>query len=96
MKTLSDISFILKERKQHLFDQYGIEYMAIFGSYSRHDQKSDSDLDLLVEFNRPIGIEFIELADELEKILEIKVDLISKNGLKPKYFKAIESELIYI
>jgi uncharacterized protein len=96
MKTLSDISLILKERKPQLFDRYGIEFMAIFGSYSRHDQKNDSDLDLLVEFNKPIGIEFLELADELEKMLEIKVDLISKNGLKPKYYEAIESELIYV
>ena len=91
-----DISDILKNKKSHLFDTYSIEYLAIFGSYVRNEHVRNSDLDILVEFNKPIGIEFIELADELEKLLELKVDLISRNGLKPKYFKAIEQELIFI
>ena len=96
MKTLTDISTILKKKKDQLFDTYGIENLAIFGSYVRNEQMKNSDLDILVEFYKPIGIEFIELAEELENMLGIKVDLISRNGLKPKYFKAIESELIYV
>ena len=96
MKTLSEISNILKKKKVQLFESYGIEKMAIFGSYSQSQQGKNSDLDILVEFNKPIGIEFIDLADELENVLGIKVDLVSRNGLKAKYFKAIESELIYV
>jgi hypothetical protein len=41
-------------------------------------------------------MEFIDLGDELEKMLGMKVDLVSKNGIKPRYLKQIESELIYV
>lgn len=53
-------------------------------------------MDILVEFNRPIGLEFIDLAEELEQILQIKVDLVSKKGIKKKYLKSIETELAYV
>ncbi len=96
MKTLSDITATLREVQPQLFTKYGIEQLAIFGSYSRSDQNINSDLDILVEFNQPIGIEFIDLAEELEIILNIRVDLVSKHGIKSKYFKVIESELKYV
>jgi len=70
--------------------------MAVFGSYSRKDQNESSDLDILVEFSDRIGIRFIDLAEELEGIAGFKVDLVSKNGIKEKYLKSIESELIYV
>ena len=73
-----------------------VVFLAIFGSYARGEQKKNSDVDILVEFNKPIGIEFIDLAEELERILKIKVDLVSKNGVKSRYFKEIEDELIYV
>ncbi|MDI1233104.1 MAG: hypothetical protein PSX81_02350 [bacterium] len=50
----------------------------------------------MVEFTRLIGIEFIDLADELEHLLNTKVDLVSKNGIKPEYFTQIENELNYV
>ena len=49
--------------------------MAIFGSYARGEQRMDSDVDVLVEFNAPIGMRFIDLANDLETILQTKVDL---------------------
>lgn len=70
--------------------------MAIFGSYSRREQNDSSDLDILVEFSDKIGIRFIDLADELENIIGFKVDLVSKKGIKEKYLKSINSELIYV
>jgi predicted nucleotidyltransferase len=70
--------------------------MAIFGSFSRNQQTEQSDIDILVEFSRPIGMEFMELADELEEIVQLKVDLVSKNGLKNHHFKAIQQELSYV
>ena len=70
--------------------------MAIFGSYSRNENRNDSDLDILVEFNDKIGIRFIDLADEIENIVGVKVDLVSKDGIKEKYFKAIGPDLIYV
>lgn len=96
MTTLNDIKNILKSNKQRLTDKYGLSFMAIFGSYGRGQQTENSDVDILVDFKRPIGIEFIDLANELEKLLKIKVDLVSKNGVKPQYLKHIEQDLNYV
>ena len=49
----------------------------------------------MVEFHSRVGSEFIELADELEEILEIKVDLVPKKGIKERYFERIKEDLIY-
>lgn len=96
MKTLRDIELTLEEHKQHLFSEYPIKSLAIFGSYARKEQNEQSDVDLLVEFNDRIGLRFIDLAEELEKIIEFKVDLVSRKGIKDKYFKKIESDLTYV
>jgi predicted nucleotidyltransferase len=95
----SEKQHILQElagSKDRLFSKYGIKEMAIFGSVSREDNTDNSDLDVLVDFDRPIGIEFIDLADELEALLNIKIDLVSKGGLKEKYFRVIQNDLAYV
>jgi predicted nucleotidyltransferase len=79
MTNLSDIKSILKSNKQRLTEKYGLSVIAIFGSYCRGQQTESSDVDILVDFQKPIGIEFIDLASELEKLLKIRVDLVSKN-----------------
>ena len=76
--------------------QYAVSELGLFGSYVRNEQNDQSDIDILVEFKRPIGIEFVDLADLLEKELDLKVDLVSKNGIKPKYFSAIQPEIVYV
>lgn len=70
--------------------------MAIFGSFARKEQDDKSDLDLIVEFNGKIGIRFIDLADEIENIIGFKVDLVSRKGIKGKYYQSILSDLIYV
>ncbi|MEL6534557.1 MAG: nucleotidyltransferase domain-containing protein [Bacteroidota bacterium] len=70
--------------------------MAIFGSRARGDYHTESDLDILVEFHASIGLGFVDLAEELEAILNTKVDLVSKGGLKPKYLEAIQEDLVYV
>jgi hypothetical protein len=96
MKTLQDIINKLRSHKSRLFHDYPIKSMAIFGSYSRKEQNDSSDLDIVVEFSDRIGIRFIDLADELESIVGFKVDLVSKKGIKEKYLKTIDSDLIYV
>ena len=96
MKTLTEIQKQLSTNKQHLFKNYPLKSMAIFGSYARNENNEKSDLDLMVEFNKEIGIQFIDLADEIEDLLEIKIDLVSKNGIKKKYYLVIEKDLIYV
>lgn len=96
MKSLQEIKASLSEHKHHLFQEYPIKSMAIFGSYSRKEQNEKSDLDLMVEFYDKIGIRFVDLADEIEGIVGMKVDLVSKNGIKEKYLRAIDSDFIYV
>ena len=62
----------------------------------RDDFSSSSDIDIIVDFKQPIGIEFIDLAEFIEGKLQQKVDLVSRNGIKDKYLKAIEREIIYV
>lgn len=87
---------ILNSHKSRLFSRYPLKSMAVFGSYARNEQSDISDVDILVEFNDRIGIRFIDLAEEIETLLETKVDLISRNAVKPRYFKSIESDLKYV
>jgi len=96
MKTLEEIKNNLGKHKSKFFRDYPIKSMAIFGSYSRREQNNSSDLDILVEFSDKIGIRFIDLADDLENIVGFKVDLESKKGVKEKYLKIINSDLIYV
>ncbi len=92
-----NIISILRKAKPALQKSYGFTSLALFGSYSRNTATSGkSDIDVMVEFSAPIGIRFIDLADELEEILKHKVDLVSRKAIKPKYFKAIEPDLIYV
>jgi uncharacterized protein len=96
MRTLQEIEKTLSSHKSRLFHDYPIKSMAIFGSYSRREQNDSSDLDILVEFSDKIGVRFIDLAEELENIIGFKVDLVSKKGIKEKYLKSIDSDLIYV
>lgn len=96
MKTLAQVSATLSSHKPQLVEKFHIKKMAIFGSFARNEQKKTSDLDILVEFKEPVGIEFIDLANYLEYLLKVKVDLVSKNGIKPKYFREIKNDLHYV
>jgi predicted nucleotidyltransferase len=96
MKTLGNIKTLLKKHKAQLCAKYPIVSLAVFGSYSRNEQTNTSDVDILVDFSAPIGIKFIDLADDLEQILGKNVDLVSKKGIKEPYFNAIKSDLLYV
>jgi len=86
----------LKEAKLILLQNYPIKQLALFGSVSRQEDDENSDVDIMVEFVHPVGMEFIHLCYELEKILNRKVDLVSRKGIKEKYFNEIKSDLIYV
>ena len=96
MYSLTEIESSLRAKKNQLTKKYPIESLAIFGSYARDEQTEESDLDLIVEFNDTIGSEFIQLADELEEAVGLKVDLVSKKGIKDRYFDSIKADLIYV
>lgn len=96
MRSTQEIRAALETAKPLLLARYPIESLALFGSYARGEANEQSDIDILVEFNGHIGWKFLTLADELELLLGFKVDLVSKKGLKPRYFEFIEKDLIYV
>jgi predicted nucleotidyltransferase len=93
---VSEVLNILKEHKQELFKKYPIQTLALFGSYSRGDYNTESDVDIMVEFAVPVGIEFLDLCYDIETILNKEVDLVSKKGIKPAYYTFIEEDLQYV
>lgn len=96
MKTLEEVQTILSENKQGLKEKFKVERIGIFGSYVRNEQREDSDVDILVEFGEPVGLEFVHLAELLESILEMKVDLVSRGAIKSNRWKYVEQDLIYV
>lgn len=96
MTELAAIKQILAQLKPELEQKFFVNSIGLFGSVVRGDFTDKSDIDIIVDFSKPVGIEFIDLADYIERKLRKKVDLVSKNGVKPKYFHQIESEIIYV
>ena len=93
---LTTIQEKLRQAKVKLSEKYHINSIGLFGSVVRPDFRPESDIDIVVDFNQPIGIEFVDLADELERLLGRKVDLVSKTGIRPQYYRAIESDILYV
>lgn len=91
------IKRILSENKEQLQHNYKVKQIGIFGSFVRNEQKKGSDLDILVEFEEPIGLfRFMDLEDHLKDLLGVKIDLVSKKALKPNIGKYILNEVIYV
>ncbi len=65
MRTQEELLQQLRRLKAVLSERYPIAQLALFGSYARNDQHEGSDCDLLVAFSRPVGMEFLRIANEL-------------------------------
>jgi hypothetical protein len=76
--------------------KYGVKKAGIFGSYARGEEKKDSDIDILIQPTKNMGIEFIEIKLELEDKLGRKVDLISYKGINPHLKKYILKDEVKI
>lgn len=96
MNKLEEIKADLYSLKDELDKRFGVSAIGLFGSITRDDFTEKSDIDILIDFSRPIGMEFFTLADLLESRLKRKVDLITLDGIKPRYFEAIKKDLIYV
>jgi predicted nucleotidyltransferase len=97
MKTVAEIRQIIQAQKPYLAAEYGVREIGIFGSYVRGEQRADSDLDILIELERPARINLIELVElelYLSQVLGIKVDLVIKENLKPRIGERILEEAI--
>lgn len=97
MMESTEINATLHKHMSTLRDQYGVGRIGLFGSFVRGEQHPESDIDLLVEFVRPVGFfKFMELENQLSEILGAKVDLVTRNALKPRIGKRILDEVKYV
>lgn len=96
MLTKEEILKRLREHKTELQRKFPLKSLALFGSYARNEQTDTSDIDVLVEFSEPVGFEFIDLIEELERLFNRKIDLVSKKGIKSHYLPYIEDDAIYV
>ena len=97
MISLKDIESILKKNKKKLEEEYNVDIIGIFGSFARGEQKTDSDIDILVEFREHATLfDIAGLADALESEFNIKVDIVPRRALKSRFKKSILDEVIAI
>jgi hypothetical protein len=87
----------LKKELPYLQDKYGVKRVALYGSFAKGTQTGTSDVDILVQLEKPIGLEFVELASYLEKALGRKVDLTTadtlRRSLKSPRYKRIAANI---
>ncbi len=96
-RKIDQIMIKLRKNMPVLREKYKVKYLGVFGSYVRGEQKKSSDLDILVEFQEPVGLfEFMELEEYLAKNTGVKVDLVSRKALKPRIGKHILEEVINV
>lgn len=82
MLTKIEILSKLKELKPILYKDYSVKKIGLFGSFSDNTNTENSDIDIIVELEKPIGWKFFSLEIYLEKIFKRKIDLVTKNALK--------------
>jgi predicted nucleotidyltransferase len=95
-----DVKEILRRELPKLKAEFGVKRIGLFGSFSSGKQKQASDVDLLIEFEKPIGFKFMIMAEYLEKRLGRKVDILTPAGvnsirIKP-IAKSILSTVVYV
>ena len=97
MKTLQEIINILELHKEEISRTFKLKEIGLFGSVVRSEQKETSDIDILIELAKPIGLfEFVGLRNYLSDILGVRVDLVMKRALKPRIGKRILKEVLYV
>ena len=97
MQDVDGIKGTLLRHKAELRRKFKVKSIGVFGSYVRSKQKRGSDVDVLVEFEEPVGLfEFLALENYLSELLGVKVDLVSKKALKPHIGEHILHEVVYI
>ncbi len=90
----------LRDKYSHLSSQFGIKRIGIFGSYAIGAQNTGSDIDIIVEFEKPIGLKFVEFSEYLESLLEKKTDILTVAGVEgirnPRIAQKIKETIIYV
>ncbi len=95
--TKDEILERLRQHREELIARFGVKSLAIFGSGARGEVRSDSDVDVLVEFCGPATFDgYMDLKFFLEDTLRCKVDLVTPKALKPRLKPYVEREAVYV
>ncbi len=90
---------IIQNVKMHLpllKENFGIDSLAFFGSLTTNNFNTGSDVDIIVDFKSDNFLLFVQLAEELEKITQSKVDLVSKRSIKERHWNYLKDKLLYV
>jgi len=97
MRTLEEIKQLLKQSKSVLQENYRVTELGIFGSYVRGEQNEASDVDVLIDYEKaPTLFKLVELRNYLTELTGMKVDVVTKKGLKPRIRERVLSEVVYL
>jgi predicted nucleotidyltransferase len=98
--TKEKITDILRQQYAHLAAEYGVKRIGLFGSYAKGVPQDESDIDLVVEFNAPIGLKFMEFTEYLEHLFGTSVDVLTPTGIKyirnTQIVTNIQETIIYV
>jgi len=95
--TRQDILASLKKLKGEVAREYSVKTIGVFGSVARNELTGKSDIDLLVEFSKPVGfVTFMRLENFLSRQLGNQVDLVTSDSLKPVIRQDVLTEVIYV
>ncbi len=96
MYTLQTILIKLGEHKPELQRKYPVSGIGVFGSYAREEATDQSDIDIAVEITAPMGLNFIQMADEIESLFGVKTDVVPIRSIKPQYLEYVKKDIIYV
>ncbi len=100
MKKYNATLKLVKEKYPYLSAEFGVEKIGVFGSLAKGIEKEDSDIDIVVELKRPIGLKFIELVEYLENLFHKKVDVLTLDGIENirirEVAEGIKRNIIYV
>jgi predicted nucleotidyltransferase len=100
MLTKEKITKVLQESYPYLASEYGVKRIGLFGSYAKDTSTETSDVDIVVEFDRPIGFRFAEFAEYLESLLGKRVDVLTPAGIQgiriERIARSIEESIVYV
>ncbi len=90
-----DVINVLKKHDPQIKKNYHVKRIGLFGSYVKHEENDESDIDILVEFEEPSLHNFMGLIDYLEKIFGKRVDLVTQKSLNPYLRPIVEKEVVW-
>ena len=93
MLTKKKVLELLRKDFPYLRRKYNVKRIGLFGSFAKELQNEKSDIDIFLEFQKPIGLDFIDLTEHIEGVLGKKVDAITPEGIRGIRIKEVASSI---